>query len=117
MVRLAHHHSPVGKGVVFTGTGKLAGKATGYKQEPAEAALSPLGSPIAQAGPSSAAWILVTHRFLRRGKTLGDVIGFQSRRVEPFFEGFRLARMAEGVAEPHASKRRHLVKARASPGL
>src|SRR5690349_4799834 len=51
-------------GVVFTGEGKLARKATGYEREEAEAALSHIGV----RGLRKHWGVSVPHRFLRRGK-------------------------------------------------
>lgn len=46
-----------------------------------------------------------------------DVIVFQSRGVEPFFERFRPATVAEGVSIPDAAQEWHFVEAGASAGL
>src|ERR1043166_7487941 len=55
-------------GVAFTREGNLVRKATGYEQEKAETALSPLGFAGGASRASGAHWsVSVTHRFLRRG--------------------------------------------------
>ena len=50
-------------------------------------------------------------------ETLGYVIDSQTRCVEPFLKGVRLAVVAEGVAIPHASERRHFVETRPTARL
>lgn len=47
-------------------------------------------------------------------ETLRHIIGFQSRRVEPFLKRVGLATMAERVPEPNALQRRDLVESGAS---
>ncbi len=39
-----------------------------------------------------------------------NIVVRQSCRIEPFFQGFRLPGMSEGVAKPHPTQRRHFVE-------
>ena len=50
-------------------------------------------------------------------EAFGDVIVFQAGGVEPFFERFGPAAVAEGVAIPDAAQEWHFVEAGASAGL
>jgi hypothetical protein len=46
-----------------------------------------------------------------------DIVFFQSGRVEPLFQGLRLAFVAESVAEPNTLKRGDLLKSCATARL
>ena len=52
-----------------------------------------------------------------RVESFRDVVGLESRRVEPLFECLGLSGMPERRAVPHAKQRRDLVEARATSRL